>query len=196
MRRRSSRNPLALALSACLAALPACTASAPLPPQPPVTAQDTGEPSPPATGLALVVHKSTQKLTVFDDGVPIYEFPVVTGRRASGKKRFEGDMRTPEGVYHVVDKHPHARWRYFIEIDYPNTDDVAAYANAVADGQVPVINGEFVGIGGKVGIHGSDHYDDQARGRNWTMGCVAMRSDDVAVVYDIVRPGTTVWILP
>jgi len=143
-----------------------------------------------------VIQKRKHTLTLFRDGVALGEFPVVIGRNGDGPKRFEGDMRTPEGVYRVTEKRPHSRWRYFIGISYPNEYDVAAYARAIADGGVPVIDGEFIGIGGAVGIHGSDHYAEQAAGFDWTLGCIALRSEDVGVVYDLVGPGTPVLILP
>ena len=150
----------------------------------------------PDNGLAIVVEKQSRTLSVFNDGVPVRQFPVVIGRNGSGPKRFEGDMRTPEGAYRVMDKRRHARWHYFIDINYPNEHDVEAYSKAISDGRVPVIGGEFMGIGGSVGIHGSDHLADQKAGKDWTRGCVAMHNEDVAVVYDLVEPGTPVLILP
>jgi murein L,D-transpeptidase YafK len=180
-------------------ALGACRAQTPLPPPiaPEVGLQLTIEPPLPSEGLALVVHKGVRKLTVLSDGVTMYEFPVVMGPMSIGPKRFEGDLRTPEGMYRVVGKRPHPRWRYFIALDYPNDEDVAAYANAIASGDIPLEdNGEFPGLGGAVGIHGSDHPDFQAEGRDWTRGCVALQSKDVEVVYSMVAAGTPVLILP
>ena len=180
-----------------LGVLVGCKAQAPVVP-PPVSI-DTGERSEmpiPDRGLALVVHKSAHKLAVVSDGVPIYEFAVVMGPATRGPKRFEGDMRTPEGMYHVIGKHPHPRWRYFIALDYPNDEDVAAYRAAIAAGEVPLVNGEFPQLGGAIGIHGSDHFEEQADGENWTRGCVAMHSEDVEVIYPMVARGTPVLILP
>jgi murein L,D-transpeptidase YafK len=165
---------------------PAAVAAAPEPPKPEI----------PNDGLAIVVEKRTRTLSVFNDGVPVRQFPVVIGRNSDGPKRYEGDMRTPEGAYRVMDKRRHARWQYFIDINYPNEHDVEAYAKAVSDGRVPVIGGEYQGIGGSLGIHGSDHHAEQDAGKDWTRGCVAMHNHDVAVVYDLVEPGTPVLILP
>ena len=53
-----------------------------------------------------------------------------------------------------------------------------------------------MGIGGAVGIHGSDRHSEQAAGLDWTLGCVALRSEDVGVIYELVEPGTPVLILP
>lgn len=164
----------------------------------PAHRQDTGSERDefPDSGVTIVIQKQRRVLTIMKDGVALGEFPVVMGRNGNGPKRFEGDMRTPEGVYRVTEKHPHSRWRYFIGISYPNEYDVAAYAQAIVDGRIPVIGGKFIGIGGAVGIHGSDHYAEQTAGKDWTMGCIALRSEDVGVVYEMVETGTPVLILP
>jgi murein L,D-transpeptidase YafK len=174
----------------------ACRSHEPVAPPPPAARVAASVPAIPQQGVALVVEKSRRVLTVYDDGVPVFEYPVVMGRNGNGPKRFEGDMRTPEGTYRVTDKRPHERWRYFIELDYPNDSDVSRYAAAVTDGDVPVVRGEFMGIGAQIGIHGSDRPLEQEAGLDWTRGCVAMRSDDVAHLYPLVVPGTPVLILP
>jgi len=183
---------LGLMLSAC------AFHKAPAPPRPGVgePTREANHTAVPQAGIALVIQKSRRTLTVYRDGVADKEFRVVMGRNGNGPKRFEGDMRTPEGLYRVTEKHPHARWRYFIGISYPNEYDVAAYARRIADGGIPVINGEFMGIGDSVGIHGSDHYVEQAAGSDWTMGCIALRSEDIGIIYELVEPNTPVLILP
>jgi murein L,D-transpeptidase YafK len=183
---------LGLSASACM------VQRVPAPPTPAAVepAASIHSPAPPESGVAVVIQKTERTLTLYRDGIAVQQFPVVMGRNQNGPKRFEGDMRTPEGIYRVTDKHPHARWRYFIGISYPNEYDVAAYARAITEGGVPVVNGEFMGIGGSVGIHGSDHHQEQAAGFDWTMGCVALRSEDIGVIYENVEPGTPVLILP
>ncbi len=105
-------------------------------------------------------------------------------------------MRTPEGLYHVVEIRRHPRWRYFIALDYPNHADRQAYKEAVAAGLVPKINRRPLGIGGAIGIHGSDHPREQAAGIDWTKGCIALDNEDVARLAALLKPGTPVRIEP
>lgn len=146
--------------------------------------------------VAVVVTKHTRRLELYRRGGLVGAFPVVLGARPDGPKRYEGDMRTPEGIYRVSNKRPHERWGHFIEIDYPNETDRRVYESEAAAGRIPLFARQLPGIGGRVGIHGNDRPRDQASGRDWTRGCIAMRNEDVAVLYDLVDVGTPVLVLP
>ena len=143
----------------------------------------------------VVVYKADRSLALFRHGKFDKRFPVVLGREPVGAKRWQHDARTPEGYYHVTEKRPHERWQTFIEIDYPNRWDRKRYRELVEAGRVPVIDGERLGIGGDLGIHGSDRPDEQAAGTDWTLGCVSMRPEDIAELAEFVDVGTPVWIV-
>jgi murein L,D-transpeptidase YafK len=192
-----------VSLAAAVLVLPplvGCVQQRPAPPPTPQSAHRVVEPSPlsqlPTDGLALVVYKRARTLAVYEDGRFRKRYAVVLGKRPQGSKRFAGDMRTPEGLYWIKDKHPHARWRYFITIDYPNELDQARYERELSAGLIPNINGIQQGIGGSLGIHGNDRPGEQSAGSNWTKGCVAMMNDDVRELYTMVRVGTPVLFLP
>jgi murein L,D-transpeptidase YafK len=144
----------------------------------------------------VVVTKHSRTLTLYRGHTLVGTYPVVFGVRPIGAKRYEGDLRTPEGEYRVSAKRPHERWRFFIEFDYPNADDRVSYEMAVAAGTVPRFAGALPGPGGQLGIHGNDRPSDQTAGRDWTKGCIAMRNEDVTSVYHSVEIGTPVVILP
>ena len=146
--------------------------------------------------LAVVVHKGDKVLAIYREGQVHKTFPVVLGRRPDGRKRFQGDMRTPEGLYRVTQKKLHPRWQFFISIDYPNMHDVHAYDRDSSAGLIPVISGETVPIGGGLGIHGNDRPSEQIDGRDWTRGCVAMRNRDVRELYTMVEVGTPILFVP
>jgi len=144
----------------------------------------------------VVVKKHERTLDLYKHGVLQRRFPVVLGGKPKGAKRFEGDMRTPEGLYRVAGKRPHPRWQYFIAINYPNAEDRFAYEHELQNGGVPKITNRPLRIGSGIGIHGSNQPDAQERGEDWTQGCVAMRNKDVVHVFDNVEVGTPVLVLP
>jgi murein L,D-transpeptidase YafK len=144
----------------------------------------------------VVVKKHERTLDLYKGGVLQRRFAVVLGGKPKGPKRFEGDMRTPEGLYRVAGKRPHPRWQYFIAINYPNAEDRFVYDHELQNGGVPEITDQPLGIGGGIGIHGSDQPDAQERGEDWTQGCVAMRNKDLVHVFDTVEVGTPVLVLP
>jgi len=145
--------------------------------------------------VAVVVYKSRRMIELYRGGVVAAEFPVVLGRRPVGNKLYEGDLRTPEGLYHVAFKSPHRRWHYFIGIDYPNDQDRHAYSSALQDDELPVFEGHVPAIGSSVGIHGNDHPKAQARGEDWTEGCIALRNRDIATLYAAIPIGAPVLLL-
>jgi len=149
-----------------------------------------------ASGPAIIVAKSERTLYLYLDGVLAHRYRVVLGRQPEGPKRYEGDMRTPEGVYHITGKYEHRRWSYFLALDYPNGDDLRRYQRRLTARVVPVIEGTPVGVGNEIGIHGNDRPREQRDGIDWTMGCIAMENDDVRELYAIVTAGTPVLLLP
>lgn len=143
----------------------------------------------------VVVYKSRRTLAVYRGGTFEKEYPVVLGLVPEGRKRHANDARTPEGLYHVVARQPHRRWQWFLEIDYPNAADRRAYESAVRAGRIPDENGAPFAIGSEVGIHGNDRAEEQEKGVDWTKGCIAMRSADIAELASRVPVGTPVWIV-
>ncbi len=145
--------------------------------------------------VQVVIYKSKRQLQVYRYGKFFKRYPVVLGFKPEGRKRFVHDARTPEGYYHLVDIRPHPRWRYFLTFDYPNAQDRRIYTEELARGEIPVLDGEALSIGGSVGIHGSDKPEKQLHGVDWTKGCIAMDSEDVTELRLLVEVGTPVWLL-
>ncbi|MGC1811238.1 MAG: L,D-transpeptidase family protein, partial [Candidatus Binataceae bacterium] len=70
---------------------------------------------------AVMIFKSRHQLEVYYKGEPFKDYHAVFGRsHEHGTKLYEGDRRTPEGVYVISGKHPSARWHWFLTLDYPN----------------------------------------------------------------------------
>ncbi len=144
---------------------------------------------------AVIIRKEERTLTVYHRTEQVKVYPIVLGIASYGPKVYQGDLRTPEGVYRISSKRPHARWSRFMLLSYPNDDDRSRYAMALSEGRVPIIDGHAPGIGGAVGIHGTDREDSNVRGDDWTFGCISLLNQHVAELYDTIPIGTPVLIL-
>ena len=143
---------------------------------------------------AIVVRKHEHTLSLYRRAAQQKVYPIVLGIAPSGPKTYRGDLRTPEGVYRIVLKKPHPRWSRFMLLSYPNDGDRQRYAMALSEGQVPVVDGQAPGLGNAVGIHGTDRLDANARGVDWTWGCVSMFNSHIEELYELIPVGTPVLI--
>jgi murein L,D-transpeptidase YafK len=74
---------------------------------------------------SIVVEKNMYELNLFDStGELLITYPVVFGSIDLGDKLTEGDRRTPEGVYHIIQKRKHEKWDHFMLLDYPNKENI------------------------------------------------------------------------
>lgn len=139
----------------------------------------------------VIVDKRDRRLFLYRYGVFLKSYPVVLGRN-SGRKLFEGDRRTPSGVYRLTEKRTHSKYHRFLAIDYPNDGDRAVFRAALKEGRVPP--SARPSPGGMVGIHGTDKEDLNRVGVNWTFGCVSLANRDIEELYSMVSPGALVLI--
>lgn len=149
----------------------------------------------------VVVLKSRRILHLFDGGRLVRSYPIDLGFAPEGDKRLAGDGRTPEGRFRVVTKNPASPYHRFLGIDYPDFDaisegrrhrhitpgEAAAISWALAEGVCPDWS---TPLGGGVGIHG------HRQGWDWTAGCVALADDHVTELFDALRIGDPIEILP
>ena len=154
----------------------------------------------PPSDQRLEVRKSVRKLVWYRNGKEVTSFLVALGPYPENTKRLMGDGRTPEGRYLVCDKAP-SSFHKWLGLSYPNSRDAwngrreglltwaVLFLLRVQDlnGRIPYGNGP---PGGAIGIHGG------GAGKNWTLGCVALKNDEIDQLYDIVPLGTPVDILP
>lgn len=144
--------------------------------------------------VSILVSKSKYRLTVFYNLQPIKSYSVVFGGDPSGDKLYEGDRKTPEGIYHVRDLYSHPNWSKFIWLDYPTPQSWREHFQAKLAGQINVL----FPIGGQIGIHGVPSGEDNLieQRSNWTLGCVSLKNNDVNEIYRFVSRGTLVEIVP
>ena len=79
-------------------------------------------------------------------------------------------------------------------VDYPNAHDRERYWEALEAGDLPREGDDWVGIGGMVGIHGTDKPGLNGRNVDWTLGCISLQNRDVADLAAMVPVGTLVLI--
>jgi hypothetical protein len=146
---------------------------------------------------SVMVHKKRHQLIVYYKGRRYQTFPAVFGRNLDDStKEYEGDRRTPEGVYTIVEKHPSARWDWFLTLNYPNLVDRLRYYQLVDSDIIPVHNGHVVGVGGRIGIHGTDEPVLNRGNVNWTTGCISVGDDVIDKLHKLLPIGTIVIIEP
>lgn len=137
-------------------------------------------------GNLLLVDKSERKLTLFRDGRPVMTVgSLVFGDAPVGQKRFEGDERTPEGLYEIDARNPNSKYHLSLRVSYPNAAD-SAYA--AGQGRDP---------GGDIFLHGQPNgYFGPPLTDDWTDGCIAMADMEIEALYAAVADGTPIYIRP
>ena len=156
-------------------------------------------------------------MILLEHGKAARTWQAALSQKPVGRKTAEGDLKTPEGEYRVLDKikgpFKGADWMRFlgeawIRLDYPNRfdarDALAAETITRAEhdkilaahrsGKMPPQN---TALGGGIGIHGwSDAGWDPEGSRALTWGCVSLNKDDLLDLYPRVATGTPVVITP
>lgn len=154
-----------------------------------------GSGSPPPTAAMeeradfIEVSKSRRTLSLFKSGAPIATFPIALGKAADdGPKRWEGDGRTPEGVYRIDWRNSWSAYHLSLHISYPEARD-RAEANRL--GAAP---------GGNIMIHGLPNgwgwFGPVHRLADWTDGCIAVTNAEMRDIWARVPDGTPIRIDP
>ena len=142
---------------------------------------------------SVTILKSRHQLQLYYKGHMFKTYHAVFGYHDKGAKRWEGDMRTPEGVYSIIGKYPHPRWKYFLRLNYPNYVDRRNYESLMKSDRVP---DGLRGPGSAVGIHGTDRPTFNRTEINWTRGCISVDNDAIVELYHFVPVDTLVIIKP
>jgi lipoprotein-anchoring transpeptidase ErfK/SrfK len=139
------------------------------------------------------VYKSRHLLDVYFKGHLYRSYHAVFGRSPfSGAKEWEGDMRTPEGNYLIISKHPSARFEWFLRLNYPNAADEERFEQ----GRATHLISASIREGGQIGIHGTDAPALNVADVNWTTGCISVGNDEINEMARLLPVGTLVVIAP
>ncbi|MBW4706745.1 L,D-transpeptidase family protein [Roseobacter sp. YSTF-M11] len=127
----------------------------------------------------VVVNKAARRMHLLHHDRVLTSYDINLGFAPVGHKQFEGDGRTPEGLYRIDRRNPNSSFHLSLGISYPNVNDVAA---AKSMGK---------SAGGDIFIHGQKNpfrKDD----KDWTWGCISVTNDEIEDIYAMVRDGTLI----
>ena len=132
----------------------------------------------------IIVDKSDRTMWLLHHDRVLRTYHVDLGFAPRGHKRFEGDGRTPEGLYHIDRRNPNSSFHLSLGISYPNAAD---RAYAAEQGKKP---------GGDIFIHGGPRLQKDRGKKDWTAGCISVTDRQMERIYSMVRTGTPIIIQP
>jgi len=156
----------------------------------------------------IVIRKADHLLEVYRGDALVKACPVGLGAAEDGTSTSEagpkvrrGDRKTPEGLYHIRERHDAGRFYHWMGLDYPNEEDAEhglrdgligererdRVVAAVRAGRLPPMDTK---LGGDIGIHGG------GSGSDWTLGCIAVENSDADELWELAPVGTPVELLP
>ncbi|MFN3273581.1 MAG: murein L,D-transpeptidase family protein [Paracoccus sp. (in: a-proteobacteria)] len=165
-----------------LAALAACGQSGPTAPGRTTTPQFKRYSGPPVT--QVVVQKAARRMFLLNGQTVLRSYDFGLGNQPVGPKQFEGDGKTPEGLYFVDRFNPRSRYHLSVGISYPNAQDRAFAAQFGRS------------AGGDIMFHGRGPEGNRlaVKNRDWTAGCLALTDQEIEDVYAMLEPGVPVMI--
>lgn len=136
----------------------------------------------------ILVEKSKRKMNVFSKGELLKTYTISLGDNPIGHKEYEGDEKTPEGIYTINAKNPLGGYHKNLGISYPNNED-RKHAKELGKP-----------VGGDVKIHslknGRGFIGKFQRWKDWTNGCIAVTNDEMDELYNSTATNTTIEIKP
>lgn len=167
-------------------------------------------PVPQEEPVLLLIEHDSYRMRRIEHGEAVAEYRIGFGQLA-GRKRLEGDLKSPKGMYFVVQRTRGdigGQWGpwyggHWIKINYPNEYDAAW---GLAEGKIDAATAQAITtawrdrrltsqstpLGSGIGLHGwvGEWSDDGPRHLSW--GCVVMHNPDIEALYDVVPVGTMV----
>ncbi|MDP9099511.1 MAG: L,D-transpeptidase family protein [Verrucomicrobiota bacterium] len=136
----------------------------------------------------VLVEKSARRLTLLKNGNALKTYRVALGRAPVGAKDYEGDQRTPEGIYSIDFHKADSDYHLALHVSYPEPRDIErAAARGLSAGSDIMIHGLPNGRGWIGRVH---------RRSDWTAGCVAVTDFEIEEIYRAVPGGTPIELRP
>lgn len=157
----------------------------------------------------LVVQRSQYKLDLYSDTTLVKSYRAVFGKNNSSRKNQLEPYKTPVGKYLVCAVDSSSRYKRFLKINFPNSNDVTQAYNAglitesdyevalddLQNNVCPVIARLKLP---EIGIHGNGRLNFILKNLpfvyNWTNGSVAVSDENIDEIYSVIKVGTEVEI--
>lgn len=136
----------------------------------------------------VVVIKSKRVMFLIKEGKILKTYKIALGKSPVGKKTIQGDGKTPEGRYFIIDRNPNSNFYKSLRISYPNERDLE---KAQMLGFHPGGDIMIHGLSKKVEFLGKYHIIE-----DWTEGCIAVTNEEMNEIWRLVPDGTPIEILP
>ena len=114
----------------------------------------------------ILIEKSLRSLKLLKDGNILKTYPIDLGFDPIGHKYYEGDGKTPEGLYYISKIIVNSDFYISFKISYPNKWDKI---NAKEINKNP---------GGYIMIHGYPKNSKKFT-KDWTNGCIALSNKNI-----------------
>jgi len=159
------------------------------------------EPLPKMEKPRVVIKKSERKLELYDGEKSVRTYKIALGFAPVGDKEKQGDGKTPEGDFYIFTKNDRSKFYLSLGISYPNIEDAERglkaklitkaehrkIVQAINDKKTPLQNTK---LGGEIYLHGGGTAED------WTLGCVALKNEEIKELFNALPNGTRVKIEP
>lgn len=146
------------------------------------------------TSYYIIIDKSDYELKVYDEEGWYATYPIVFGSKDLGDKWREGDKKTPDGHFKVIQKKIHPKWSYELLLDYPTPESVQRFNIRKQKGLLP----KNARIGNGIAIHATRPEEEWTVDNfyNWTDGCVSVKYTEMKDLFSFIPVGTPVTIQP
>ena len=134
----------------------------------------------------VVVNKGARQMLLMHGNTVLKAYRIGLGNEPIGHKQYEGDGKTPEGLYYIDRRNPDSRYHLSVGVSYPNPQDSALAASVGRS------------AGSDVFIHGQGP-EGRALSKqkaDWTAGCIAVSDAEIEDVYAMIPDGTPILITP
>jgi len=145
----------------------------------------------------LVIHKQQHILDVYLNDKKIKTYQSISLGDYIGNKEKEGDDKTPEGIFYIVQKKHTSKFYKALLLNYPlidkakdglekgiiSPDEFTAIKYAQDHCQPPP---QTTKLGGYIEIHGDR---DNRTEENWTWGCAALKNAEMDELFQFAESG-------